>query len=233
MNMDRHFVVTADGSHSLFVPALNEHYHSRHGAVQESLHVFMQMGWEALPPDLEPLHILEIGFGTGLNAFLACLRAEAQGRQVIYSSVEAYPLSETEYQQLNYAELLLQPQAAATLQQMHSSPWETPMKVNSHFLLTKLQARIEDFLPTAPVHLIFFDAFAPEKQPELWSREVFDRMFAQLLPGGLLVTYCVKGDVKRALKAAGFRLKKVPGPPGKREMLQAWKPMEVPENAPI
>jgi tRNA U34 5-methylaminomethyl-2-thiouridine-forming methyltransferase MnmC len=222
-DMTRHLVETADGSHSLYVPALDEHYHSRHGAIQESQHVFLRMGWAALPRPEGVRRVLEIGFGTGLNALLTALAAEAGDMPTHYTGVEAYPLQAAEFQALNYAAQVGEAGADVLLQDLHAAAWGADVQVRPLFTLHKLEGRIEDFVLVAAVDLIYFDAFAPEKQPELWTQAVFARMYGMLRPGGLLTTYCAKGDVRRAMLAAGFRVEKVPGPPGKREMLRAWR----------
>ena len=244
----RHLVETGDGSHSLYVPDLDEQYHSRHGAVQESLHVFLKMGLEPRtensreelePKTNESLRILEIGFGTGLNAWLTALHS--QEIQIEYTGIEAYPLTQEEASTLNYVEQYSQtlkegthspvsekdlPKAAALFTWLHETPWDAPSTHSDFpsFAVTKKHARIEHFDLEYQVHLVYFDAFAPEKQPELWTDTVFEKMFRLLAPGGTLVTYSAKGAVRRTMLAAGFEVEKVPGPPGKREMLRAKKP---------
>ncbi|HHG86438.1 MAG TPA: SAM-dependent methyltransferase [Bacteroidetes bacterium] len=221
--MKRHLVETGDGSHSLFVPALNEQYHSWHGALSESRHVFVEMGLRSVVAGLpagEAVRILEIGFGTGLNALLTL---QAGDREVWYTGVEAYPLLEAEVQQLNYPAKTGEAHAAMHFAQLHAVDWGGWQVVVPDFHLFKMNARIEDFRLDERVHLVYFDAFAPDKQPELWTSEVFARMYEMLLPGGRLTTYCAKGAVRRTMASVGFSVERCAGPPGKREMLCANK----------
>jgi len=224
--VERKIVTTKDQSATLFVPGLDETYHSIHGALQESQHVFIEAGLQQFNY-LSQIHILEIGFGTGLNAWLSALEAQKQDFKLHYTGLEKYPVQPEEWSALNYTQALNLPQSAADLfEALHESAWENEQAISPHFKLTKRQA---DFR-TAPLtpnhyHLIYFDAFAPSAQAYLWTREVFERMFACLQEDGLLVTYCVKGEVRRNMQAAGFEVEKIPGPPGKREMARARKPI--------
>ena len=216
---NRKIVTTADGSASIYLPDFDEHYHSVHGAVQESKHVFMKMGWEALA-DRSNVSILEIGFGTGLNALLVleeCLRHPEVN--VNYISLEAYPVKLEDAAKLNYTE-----QSRNEFLKLHEAEWNTPVRITKNFSLEKLQTTLQDFSPQEnSFDLVVFDAFAPRVQPELWTEEVFRKMFFAMKPGGILVTYCSKGDVRRAMIAAGLSVEKLQGPPGKREMLRAKK----------
>lgn len=222
-------IPTEDGSVTLYVPELNEHYHSVHGAVQEAMHIFILAGVEyflkrypqRITPET-PLHILEAGFGTGLNAYLTLLYAEESGTPVCYHSIEKYPLADRETDLLNYPELI----GSADRQlfrQLHDCPWETAQQLTSHFTLYKHRQDFRDIWFSSHFDLVYFDAFNPDVQPHLWTAEVFERFFQALKPDSLLVTYCVKGIVKQALRKVGFTLKRLPGPPGKREMLRATK----------
>jgi len=217
--MDRSLVDTGDGSHSLYVPLLDEQYHSRHGAIQESQHVFLDMG--LAPREESHVRILEIGFGTGLNALMTAL---APSQAIDYIGVEAYPLQVAEAAQLNYASLV--PDGQPVFAWLHESPWGewSNCPQVEGFRLFKMQDRFESFELDEGVHLIYFDAFAPEKQPELWTEEIFHKMARLLLPGGNLVTYSAKGAVRRTMQSVGLTVEKLPGPPGKREMLRALKP---------
>lgn len=221
--MERQLIETSDGSHSLFVPALNEQYHSRHGALQESRHVFLKMGWEIAKEDKNHLRILEIGFGTGLNALLTALVAQSDEVFVEYVAVEAYPVESEHLTALNYAKLIDLEGAADIFDSLHAAKWNSKAKLSNFFELEKLLAKIEDFDCDGNFDLVYFDAFAPEKQVELWTLEIFEKMLALMSEGGRLVTYCAKGVVRRTMIAAGFEVQKVPGPPGKREMLVAIK----------
>ena len=221
--MERNLVETEDGSHTLFVPALDEQYHSRHGAVQESRHVFLKMGWENAKLEKEALRILEIGLGTGLNALLTAIEAERSGIEVDYVAVEAYPIQPEEYTLMNYPDLVGEEGAAKLFEQIHTTNWGAPQTISPNFRIQKLHEKIEAFDLHQGVDLIYFDAFAPEKQPELWTADIFDKMYRLMNVGGVLTTYCAKGVVRRTMQAAGFEVERVPGPPGKREMLIARK----------
>ena len=216
-------IVTGDGSHTLFVPGLNEHYHSTFGAIRESDHVFIQSGYQAT--SVNPARILEMGFGTGLNALLTLMEAERNQRTVYYHSIDKYPLEITQVMRLNYPESLGTSQAI--FQQLHEADWGVPIKITDRFTLFKEEVDLIDLQLTEPCQLIYHDAFAPDLQPNLWSEEVFKKYYAHLDFGGILVTYSVKGSVKRNLKAAGFRFEKLPGPPGKREICRAWKDINI------
>lgn len=222
--MKREWVRTADNSQTLWVPELQQHYHSHHGAVQESRHVFLNAGLKPLA-DQEPLNILEIGFGTGLNALLTCL--EPQGQQdIYYHSLEKYPLKEEEWRGMDLASFLPEHDSAQNLfTKIHEVEWGTRVQIDLHFELFKEHVDLKSFSPpTGFFDLIYFDAFSPGAQSDLWTEEVFRKMLQSLKPGGVLVTYCVMGVVRRTMKSAGFEVTKIAGPPGKREMVRAYKP---------
>lgn len=222
---DRRLVATGDGSHSIYLPEFDEHYHSTHGALRESLHVFIAMGYEEMICRVSArLRILEMGFGTGLNAFLAWRRNQQVAVMVEYTSLEAFPVDPAMAAQLNYIEASDPPAWRETFAGMHACAWETPVAFGHNFSLLKRETTLDDFMPEGEYDLVFYDAFAPRVQPELWTKEVFDKLFACMRPGAVLVTYCAKGEVKRSLKAAGFTVETLPGPPGKREMTRARKP---------
>ncbi len=217
---------TADGSQTLFVPGLNEHYHSINGALQESELVFIQNGLLHLPQCLKEINLLEVGFGTGLNALLTTLEAKKQRRKINYVAIEPYPVDSELTENLNYPEVIGGTEAAGYFKKLHEAGWVYPAFLSDYFIISKIQARLEEIaLQDAQFHLIYFDAFGPEVQPEMWTESVFEQLFKCLKPDGILVTYSCKGTVKRALKAAGFSIEKLPGPAGKREVLRAMKVM--------
>lgn len=216
---------TNDGSNTLFVPELNEHYHSVHGALQEALHVFIKHGLEPVIANATaPVKLLEIGFGTGLNAILTLQTFLAQKHSVVYDSLEKYPLPEEMVAQLHFENFILNPELLDYFKKLHAAPWNVEIPVTPNFRLQKLEADLQKFtFPDNTYDLIYFDAFAPEKQPELWTETIFQKMSNALKPGGVLVSYCAKGSFKRSLKAAGLQVEALPGPPGKREMTRARK----------
>jgi tRNA U34 5-methylaminomethyl-2-thiouridine-forming methyltransferase MnmC len=213
-------VLTSDGSHTIFVPELNEHYHSVHGAVQESELVFMKNGFDFSKED--PLYIFEAGFGTGLNALLTAARAENTKRKVIYTTIEKYPLGDNIIQQINYAGFAGL-NGKKLFGQIHSAGWGKMTVLTENFSILKIHGDlITDEIP-GQYNLIFFDAFGPDKQPDIWSEPVFRKISAATKEGGVFVTYSAKGVVKRMLRSCGFTVSLLPGPPGKREMIRAVK----------
>jgi len=214
-------VITEDGSSTLFVPELNEHYHSIHGAIQESMHIFIGAGFKQLKTF--PACILEVGFGTGLNAFLTLLESGKEEKQVQYSSIEKYPVDESIVVKLNYPHQV-DPSKTDIFKALHTAIWDDKVRITEHFTLHKIKSDLTDTqLPDSYYDLIYFDAFGPDVQPALWTEEIFRMLNEAMKQGAWLVTYSVKGSVKRALKAAGFRIEKLPGPVGKREILRAFK----------
>lgn len=221
--MKKEFITTEDGSHTLYVPELKEHYHSIHGAVQESMHVFIDAGYKHIAPKHNSLNILEVGFGTGLNAFLTYLESLKSSKKVNYIGVEAFPLEADVYRQLNYHELVA-PDKEDVFLKMHETNWVVPFFINDFFILNKLHEKIEDIgLQPDQMHLVYFDAFAPTVQPELWEKDIFANIYQSLVDGGVLVTYSSKASVARALKEVGFMVENLPGPKGKREITRATK----------
>ena len=214
-------IVTGDGSHSLFNEALDETYHSRHGAVQESLYVFIEHGFRHFVRTQQPklISILEVGFGTGLNALLTVAEAIESNIPVAYTALETYPLSQEVWVKLNYSD------NNNLFNELHQSEWERWNQINSHFRLLKLEKSLQDVeLDPGQYDLVYFDAFAPNKQPELWELTMLDKVVKTLKSGGMFVTYCAKGQLKRDLKSLGLIVESLVGPPGKREMVRALKP---------
>lgn len=212
---------TADGSFTLQIPEWNEQYHSKHGALQEALHVFIQEGllYQAQKGNKQ-IAILEFGFGTGLNALLTKLFAEKEQVKVDYTTIEAYPVAPDLTEKLNFPEQL--GISSKKYLELHELPWETRQDVSDYFSLMKKKMKFEEVAEKG-FDLIYFDAFGIRVQPELWTEELFSRAYAALAPEGVLVTYAANGTAKRALIKVGFSVEKIPGPPGKREMMRAIK----------
>ncbi len=208
---------TGDGSPTLYHAHFDEHYHSVHGAVQESQHVFLTAGMKALE-DRASLRMLEIGFGTGLNALMTAIQATVP---IYYLGLEAYPLNREQWESLDYGDRLGHPEMFRAL---HEAAWGVPVKLSETWTLEKRAEKLETFEGSTHIDLVYWDAFAPSAQPELWTSEIFARVRSWMAPEGLLTTYSAKGDVRRALLAAGWLVEKLPGPPGKREMLRAKCP---------
>lgn len=212
---------TADGSYTLYVPELDEHYHSVKGALTESQHIFIEMGLKHSPAP-EP-RILEIGLGTGLNAFLTLLAAEEMHRKVHYTGIERYPLAEETLRQLDYPGIIGK-KHEEDYYAIHQAPWEKETNLSPWFTLHKIEGDFTRHTFQKGYDIIYFDAFAPEKQPEMWEQSLFNTLYNVLNKGGILTTYCAKGVVRRMLQTAGFTVERLPGPPGgKREILRATK----------
>ncbi|CAL2057454.1 tRNA (5-methylaminomethyl-2-thiouridine)(34)-methyltransferase MnmD [Tenacibaculum sp. 190524A05c] len=216
--MEREIIITSDGSTTIHIPAWNEQYHSKHGAIQEAYHVFIKHGLEFVAQD--QLSIMEIGFGTGLNCFITYLESD---KEIDYVGVEAYPVDEKEIKKLNYVSELKAEKKSEIFNKMHGISWEEKHKIGDKFQLEKRQQFFKDIKDKDTFHLIYFDAFGARVQPELWTEEIFSIMFDALKNEGVLVTYAAKGSVRRAMEAVGFTVERLPGPPGKREMLRAIK----------
>ena len=216
--MKREIIITSDGSTTIHLPDWNEQYHSKHGAIQEAYHVFIKNGLEIL--DKNEISILEIGFGTGLNSFITFLESD---KTVNYVGVEAYPVAEEEIAKLNYVAELKAAAKEAVFKKMHEVSWGVKHEITESFYLTKRQQFFKDIDDIDTFDLIYFDAFGARNQPELWTEEIFSIMFNALKSNGVLVTYSAKGSVRRAMQAVGFEVERLPGPPGKREMLRAVK----------
>lgn len=214
-------MITGDGSKTIHMPDLNEQYHSKHGALQEARHVFIKTGLEYLimdQKDLSEVRVLEYGFGTGLNAILTAMFPWQT--PIHYIGLEAYPIEEDEIEAMDYGNLL---QQEAVYHKIHSAPWEKATCITDYFTLTKKKLDFENVAFKETFDIIYFDAFGPRTQPELWTLDIFKAAFDALTSKGVLVTYCAAGQVRRNMQAAGFRVERLPGPPGKREMLRATK----------
>jgi tRNA U34 5-methylaminomethyl-2-thiouridine-forming methyltransferase MnmC len=220
--MKRHVQLTADGSHTIQIDDLNVTYHSKHGAIQESQHVFIDAGISYLHQvkNLNEYRILEMGFGTGLNALLTAIYADQMNLNINYQSIEAFPLTTDEVSSLNYGTHL---QQEPIFKLLHTANWNTVTTIHQKFELYKHLCKLNAFVTEERFNIIYYDAFAPTAQPELWTVEVFQQLYQFLQPDGILVTYCSKGIVRRAMETAGFRVTKLQGPPGKREMVRAFR----------
>ena len=221
--MKRSFLKTADGSLTIQIQDWDEQYHSKHGALAEARHVFIAAGLDHFyrhNPETVPIRVLEVGFGTGLNALLSLQYAQGLGFELEYEGVEGYPVAKEEWQRLNYGILLsMQPE----FQQLHSADWEQWSTLSPHFRIRKRQQFFDQIDDEERFDLVYYDAFGARVQPELWTEAMFEKMYTAIRPGGVLVTYAAKGSVRRAMQAAGFEVERLPGPPGKREMLRASK----------
>lgn len=236
--MGLRIIETGDGSRSLYHEELDETYHSRHGALQEAKHVFIKMGLQPLLDKRERIAVLEIGFGTGLNAWLTASevvrREQEQGKReqegdvyvgsrIFYVGIEAYPLSAKDLEDVNYASLTKDRSEKALLDDIQQCKWEEEVEIHPRFSLTKRKLFFKEIKDADSFDLIYFDAFGPRVQPDLWTVDIFRKMYKALRSGGVLTTYSAKGDVRRAMMEVGFEVERVPGPPGKREMLVAKK----------
>jgi len=213
--MKKELIITKDGSHSLFVPDLNETYHSVHGSISEAIHVFINSGLLSHPK--KNINILEIGFGTGLNTLLTL--ENIKNRKIHYTSLEPYPISSEIYNKLNFHTVTNS--NSETFLKLHTSDWEEEVFISENFTLYKTQKKIQNFISEKKFDIIYFDAFSPEKQTEMWTTEVFEKCFDLLNKDGFLVTYCAKGIFRRTLKSVGFEVISLDGPPGKRQMTRA------------
>ena len=219
--MKRKIITTADGSKTIQIEDWNEQYHSVHGAIQEAYHVFIKHGLSLFHD--QPLSILEIGFGTGLNALITLLESKKRGLDIVYKGIEAYPVIREELEQLDYIEALDAGDMEQCFFNMHQTSWGQSHPILPTFSLIKQQIDFREIVDVDQFDLIYFDAFGARVQPELWTEEVFAIMFRALKKDGVLVTYSAKGSVRRAMQAVGFVVERLPGPPGKREMLRALK----------
>jgi tRNA U34 5-methylaminomethyl-2-thiouridine-forming methyltransferase MnmC len=219
--VEREIIKTLDGSTTIHLKEWNECYHSKHGAIQEAKHVFIKNGFSLF--ENKPVSILEIGFGTGLNAFITFLESIEKKQQIDYVGVEAYPVDAKEVLGMNYVDELEAGDFESIFQKMHEVGWDQKNEISSEFSLTKRKQFFDEINDFETFDLIYFDAFGYRVQPELWSTEIFQKMYNSLKPNGVLVTYAARGVVKRSMIEVGFTVEKLAGPPGKREMFRAFK----------
>jgi tRNA U34 5-methylaminomethyl-2-thiouridine-forming methyltransferase MnmC len=221
--LERTIIITSEGTKTLYIPEWNETYHSRHGIKQEAEHVFISQGLDQIKTS--EISILEMGFGTGLNAFLTLYKAMEKDLTVQYYTLEKYPLNKEEINELKYGALVDKKKAEEYYQVLHQTDWEQEIHICKNFTFTKFKA---DFLklknlPIRDINLVYYDAFGARVQPELWKEDIFKQIFDIMVPGGLLTTYSSKGSARRAMQNVGFKVEKITGPKGKREMVNAWK----------
>ncbi|GAB3649970.1 tRNA (5-methylaminomethyl-2-thiouridine)(34)-methyltransferase MnmD [Echinicola sediminis] len=226
MKREIKLIETEDGSHSLYVPELNETYHSFHGAYRESIHVFFLYGldhWFMHHPHKQPIRVFEVGFGTGLNAWLSLVWAEQNKIPLLYHTIEPFPVSEDIYTQLNYTSIDEDlSHFQGQFQRLHKAPWNEGGALTEYFNMKKDQTTLEE-VQLYPTDVVFFDAFAPSKQPELWAKDLLKKVVDAMSPGAVFVTYCAKGQLKRDLTDLGLTVETLPGPPGKKEMIRGTK----------
>ena len=221
--MERKIIITNDGSKTIYIPEWNENYHSKHGALQEALHVFIKSGLKEIRSD--HVRVLEIGYGSGLNAILTYIEAIKKGQTIHYTGLEAFPISKDEFEALDYGTLNEISSAKEILRKFFIAPWEDAAVIEPSFSLRKRKIKLENFNANeSKFDLIYYDAFGPRVQPEMWTHDILSKMHDTLDSKGVFVTYCAKGQVRRDLESLGFEVEKIPGPPGKREMLRARKP---------
>lgn len=219
--MKRKIITTSDGSKTIQIEEWDEQYHSKHGAVQEAYHVFIKHGLSLF--ENRKISILEIGFGTGLNALITWKESGKYNLEVAYTGVEAYPVTKEEVEQLDYIKELNAQDLDSGFEKMHDAPWEESIVLTNNFTIQKQQKDFMDIVDKDLHDLIYFDAFGARVQPELWTETLFQKMYDALCSNGVLVTYAAKGSVRRAMQSVGFKVERLPGPPGKREMLRAMK----------
>ena len=215
-------IETLDGSHTLYLEAIDEHYHSTFGAIQESQHVYIHSGLDLCSSS--DIRVLEIGFGTGLNCYLTLLASLNSKKNIRYYAVEKYPLQADIWEKLNFSEHFPGTNSELFFL-LHKAPWNSEVEIQPQFFLHKIEADLlqMDLTDLPSMDLVYFDAFSPDKQPELWDRSIFEILYSKMKESSILVTYCAKGYVRRILQSIGFQVERIPGPPGKREMMRAWK----------
>jgi len=218
--MDIKIILSKDGSHTLYREDIDETYHSRHGAIQEALHVFIEMGLKEVEKSKKEINILEVGFGTGLNALLTCLNSKSS---INYIGLETFPLQSKVLDDLNYDTTVNGDNSQEIFNSIHNAPWEVKYPITSLFSIKKVENEIQKFEITQPIDLVYYDAFGPNSQAEMWDISIFEKLYKAMSSSGVFVTYCAKGQVRRDLKSVGFVMERLEGPPGKREMLRGKK----------
>ncbi|OIP03927.1 MAG: hypothetical protein AUJ97_03565 [Bacteroidetes bacterium CG2_30_32_10] len=222
--MQLKIITTIDGSHTLLVEEMGEHYHSTYGAISESMHVYINNALKPVMGRQNVIHVLEIGFGTGLNAFLSFIESDNQKVEVNYTTIEPFPIDESIIKQLNYAKLIDNSSYLKLFNQIHQVEWNKRVELSPYFSIQKIDKKLQDVnLPPNYYNVVYFDAFAPDFQPELWTVDVFGKLYQSMQDHSILMTYSAKGSVKRALKSAGFTVQNIAGPIGKREITKALK----------
>jgi tRNA U34 5-methylaminomethyl-2-thiouridine-forming methyltransferase MnmC len=218
--MDVKLIISKDGSHTLYRKDIDETYHSRHGAIQEAQHVFIDMGLKEVEKSKKEINILEVGFGTGLNALLTCLNSTSK---INYIGLESFPLQDKVLGGLNYDTTVIGNNSQEIFNSIHDAPWETQSPITSLFSINKIENEIQKFEIPQSIDLVYYDAFGPNSQAEMWDISIFEKLYKAMSSSGVFVTYCAKGQVRRDLKSVGFTMERLEGPPGKREMLRGRK----------
>ncbi len=215
-------VTTNDGSHTLFLPEMNEQYHSLNGAITESLHVYIENGY--LYCNSQNPVVFEVGFGTGLNMLLTAIQAEKIKKPTMYFSIEKYPVNQILVKELNYGKMISE-RAQLLFEKLHDSEWNKEIQINEYFTILKINDDLITYIlnKKSPFEVVYFDAFGPDKQPEMWTPEIFSKIADNTKPNGIIVTYSAKGEVRRQMNNAGFDMERLPGPPGKKQMLRGIK----------
>lgn len=224
--MKKEIIVTTDGSHSIFIPEMGVTYHSSHGAIQESMHVFIEAGLRYVSAGFhqaDALTVFEMGFGTGLNALLTLIEVEKARQKIYYETIELHPLQANIFTTLNYCERLQRPDLAPLFKLMHECAWDAIIQITPYFSFKKTQTNLANFSASQFFNIIYFDAFAPDVQRDLWTTAVFKKLFLLMNTNAVLTTYCSKSIVRKAMAEAGLKVEKIAGPPHKREMVRATK----------
>ena len=218
--MDLKLIISKDGSHTIYRQDIDETYHSRHGAIQEAMHVFIRKGLKEIEKSKKEINILEVGFGTGLNALLTCLNSTSE---INYIGLETTPLPIKVLGSLNYDTAVTQDNSQEIFKNIHGATWEALCSITNFFSIKKVETTIQDFEIRQPIDLVYYDAFGPNSQAEMWDISIFEKIYKAMRSQGVFVTYCAKGQVRRDLKSVGFVMERLEGPPGKREMLRGRK----------